>query len=114
MDYPPIADHGLIGDLQTAALVSTDGTVDWMCLPRFDRLIRKVTGIRGRVPLVARVEPRFDYGRASHRVLTRDNGVVFDGNRWLAVSTRPSTTGDAGWTPEPTGADGARLSSGRR
>jgi GH15 family glucan-1,4-alpha-glucosidase len=36
MDYPPIADHGLIGDLQTAALVSTDGTVDWLCLPRFD------------------------------------------------------------------------------
>ena len=36
MDYPPIAEHGLIGDLQTAALVSTDGTVDWMCLPRFD------------------------------------------------------------------------------
>ena len=36
MSYPAIEDHGLIGDLQTAALVSTDGTVDWMCLPRFD------------------------------------------------------------------------------
>ena len=35
-DYALIADHGLIGDLQTAALVSTDGTVDWLCLPRFD------------------------------------------------------------------------------
>ncbi len=34
MNYPAIEDHGLIGDLQTAALVSTDGTVDWMCLPR--------------------------------------------------------------------------------
>ena len=34
--YPSISDHGLIGDLQTATLVSTDGTVDWFCCPRFD------------------------------------------------------------------------------
>jgi GH15 family glucan-1,4-alpha-glucosidase len=34
--YPNISDHGLIGDLQTAALVTTDGTVDWFCCPRFD------------------------------------------------------------------------------
>ena len=31
-----VADHGLIGDLRTAALVSTKGTVDWLCVPRFD------------------------------------------------------------------------------
>jgi GH15 family glucan-1,4-alpha-glucosidase len=34
--YPNIADHGLIGDLQTAALVTTDGVLDWFCVPRFD------------------------------------------------------------------------------
>ena len=34
--YPAISDHGLIGDLQTAALVATDGTIDWFCTPRFD------------------------------------------------------------------------------
>src|SRR5690349_17168449 len=34
--YPRIADHGLIGDLQTSALVSTDGSIDWFCAPRFD------------------------------------------------------------------------------
>ena len=34
--YPNIDDHGLIGDLQTAALVTSDGVVDWFCLPRFD------------------------------------------------------------------------------
>ena len=33
---PPIAEHGLIGDLQTAALVATDGTINWWCTPRFD------------------------------------------------------------------------------
>jgi GH15 family glucan-1,4-alpha-glucosidase len=34
--YPNISDHGLIGDLQTAALVATDGTIDFFCCPRFD------------------------------------------------------------------------------
>ena len=36
MTEAAIADHGLIGDLQTAALVSTEGSVDWFCCPRFD------------------------------------------------------------------------------
>jgi len=31
-----ISEHGLIGDLQTAALVTTDGSIDWFCFPRFD------------------------------------------------------------------------------
>jgi GH15 family glucan-1,4-alpha-glucosidase len=147
MDYPAIADHGVIGDLQTAALVSTDGTVDWMCLPRFDspsvfaslldqrgggrftltpvggkhvttqmylpnsavlvtrflseggvaevadfmpinrpevatdrhRLIRQITGIRGTVKFTARIEPRFDYGRAGHKIVQSEDGVVFEG-----------------------------------
>ncbi len=36
MVYLPIEDHGIIGNLYTAALVGTDGTVDWLCLPSFD------------------------------------------------------------------------------
>ncbi|GAA2752070.1 glycoside hydrolase family 15 protein [Kitasatospora cinereorecta] len=34
--YPPIADHGLVGDLQTAALISSQGVVNWFAAPRFD------------------------------------------------------------------------------
>jgi GH15 family glucan-1,4-alpha-glucosidase len=36
MPETAIADHGIIGDLQTCALVTTDGSIDWFCCPRFD------------------------------------------------------------------------------
>ncbi len=35
-DYAPISDYGLIGDMQSCALVSKQGSIDWACFPRFD------------------------------------------------------------------------------
>jgi GH15 family glucan-1,4-alpha-glucosidase len=35
-DFKPIADYGLLSDCNTSALVSRDGAIDWLCMPRFD------------------------------------------------------------------------------
>jgi GH15 family glucan-1,4-alpha-glucosidase len=36
MGYQPISNYGIVGDLRTAALISQEGSVDWLCLPHFD------------------------------------------------------------------------------
>ena len=143
--YPPIAEHGLVGDLQTAALVSSQGVVDWFAAPRFDSpsifaalldhdgggylrlapehpdgtckqlyypdtailvtrflspdgvgevldfmppdrtrtatdrhtLIRMVRVVRGSVDFTLECRPRFDYGRAEHKLELGQDGAVF-------------------------------------
>jgi GH15 family glucan-1,4-alpha-glucosidase len=34
--FTPIADYGFLSNCRTGALVAPDGTVDWLCVPRFD------------------------------------------------------------------------------
>ncbi len=36
MSYLPIEEHGLIGNMRTAALVGINGAIDWLCWPKFD------------------------------------------------------------------------------
>jgi GH15 family glucan-1,4-alpha-glucosidase len=143
--YPEIGDHGLIGDLQTAALVSNDGSIDWYCCPRFDspsvfaalldvergghfrissvrpavmrqlylpsspvlvtrfmtedgvgevvdfmpidrpevatdhhQIVREIRAVRGTIAFDIDCAPRFDYGRAEHRLTLNEDGARFD------------------------------------
>jgi len=36
MTYRPIESYGIVGDMHTAALIGTDGSIDWLCFPNFD------------------------------------------------------------------------------
>ena len=36
MPYQPIENYGIVGNMRTVALISTEGSVDWFCFPRFD------------------------------------------------------------------------------
>jgi GH15 family glucan-1,4-alpha-glucosidase len=176
--YPNISDHGLIGDLQTAALVTTDGVVDWFCCPRFDspsvfgslldaerggfyriapdrddyvsrqlylpdtailvtrfmtpdgvgevhdfmpvaggaatdrhRLVRNIRVVRGVMRFAIEIQPRFDYGRAPHKVDITEHGAVFAsaGLELTMHGIAPAGTSvkDTGITPEHVG-DGLR------
>ena len=68
-------DYGLIGDMSSAALVSTDGSVDWCCLPRFDSpsvfasILDKDIGGR------FRIQPSGGYTGASQAYL-RDTNIL--------------------------------------
>ena len=70
--YLPLARYGLIGDCRSAALVGIDGSIDWLCLPRFDD-----PSIFGRILDARRggywqIEPRGPY-TSKHRYRDRTN-----------------------------------------
>jgi len=142
MNYMPIENYGIIGDLHTIALVGMDGSIDFLSFPHFDsptvfaalldhrhggrfkispslenvrhrqmylpdtnvlttrflspqglaevsdfmpvevespshELVRRAKTVRGEVHFRMICDPRFDYGRASHRVEQKDGEVIF-------------------------------------
>ncbi|MFG2532557.1 glycoside hydrolase family 15 protein [Streptomyces sp. NPDC048516] len=84
--YLPIAEHGMIGDLRTAALVGTDGGINWFCAPRFDSpsifgsLLDARNGGHWRISPVGEVAKRQQYYFPDTNILmTRmltENGIV--------------------------------------
>jgi len=86
MSSKPISNYGIVGDLHTAALVGKDGSVDWLCLPRFDSpsvfgsiLDEKKGGYFLIAPLADRVRHEQLYKPDTNILVTRfltDGGVV--------------------------------------
>ena len=74
--FQPIEDYGLIGDCHTAALVSSAGSIDWLCLPRFDGgsvFARLLDAERGGYCSLAPVEME---GSDSSRTYERDTLIL--------------------------------------
>ncbi|GGS57256.1 glycoside hydrolase family 15 protein [Streptomyces griseoviridis] len=73
--HPRIEDYALIGDEQTAALVSADGSVDWLCLPRFDSAACFARLLGDEENGHWRIAPR-GAGRCARRAYRRDTLVL--------------------------------------
>jgi GH15 family glucan-1,4-alpha-glucosidase len=78
MSYQPIENYGVIGDLTTAALVSMDASIDFMCFPRFDSptifaalLDKKKGGSFQLVPVSGEFKHRQRYLPDTNILLTR-------------------------------------------
>jgi GH15 family glucan-1,4-alpha-glucosidase len=113
--FPPIADYAFLSDCHTGALLAPDGTIEWLCIPRFDspsvfgRLLdRRAGGFRvgpfgASVPLTMRYEPgtmilETTWMTASGWLVVRDAltiGPWHDEHADETSHTRPPTDHDA-------------------
>ena len=86
--YLPIAEYGLIGDCRTAALVGADGSIDWLCLARFDDASVFARLLDARRGGSWQIEPEGEY-RVHQRYRDRTNllDTVFSTGSGLVVVT---------------------------
>jgi GH15 family glucan-1,4-alpha-glucosidase len=100
--YRAIADYALIGDSRTAALVTSDGSVDWWCAPRFDSpsiFARLLDADRGgcfaiRPPERATVQASYEEGTniVQHRFATDEGSAVLrDALAWPVPDDAPGS-----------------------
>src|SRR5581483_1752781 len=71
-----IEDYALIGDLSTAALVGRDGSIDWLCWPRFDSDSCFAALLGGPEHGRWRIAPRDPAGRIARRY--RPNTLILE------------------------------------
>ncbi|MET7599194.1 glycoside hydrolase family 15 protein [Streptomyces sp. NPDC004082] len=74
----PIEDYALLSDLETAAMLGTDGSVDWLCLPRFDSPACLAALLGGADNGFWRVAPVGAAGRSCTRRAYRQDTLVLD------------------------------------
>lgn len=74
--HPRIEDYAIIGDEQTAALVGLDGSVDWLCLPRFDSAACFARLLGDEDNGHWRIAPKGSTGRCARRAYRPDTLVL--------------------------------------
>ncbi len=99
----PIEDHGIVGDLVTCALVAKDGTVDFMCWPRFDGPSVFAALLDPEKGGDFTIEPELDDPRHLQRYLPDTNVLV---TRWQAEAGSVEVTD---LMPKVDGLPGPRL-----
>jgi len=77
MPYRRISDYGVIGDMHSAALVSGDGSIDWLCFPRFDSPSVFAALLDDANGGYFRIRPAGDF-RHGHSYLPESNVLVAD------------------------------------
>ncbi len=77
MPYRRISDYGVVGDMHSAALVSRDGSIDWLCFPRFDSPSVFAALVDDAQGGYFRIRPVGDF-RCDHSYLPDSNVLVTD------------------------------------